>query len=227
MKKRGKKYKNALSLITPGKEYTKEEAIELIKKMNITSFDPSIEITLNLKKDGKKKAEPIRGAFVLPHGTGNSKRVLVIAKDKKDQETALKAGAEYAGDIDMIEKIEKENFFDYDVIIATPNMMPAIGKIGKLLGPKGLMPNPKVGTVTEDVETAVTEVKGGKVTYRSDSGNVIHGIIGKKSFDEQALLENLNTYINEIAKAKPANVKGEFIQKVTISQAMGPSITVK
>ena len=178
---------------------------------------------MNLNLDVKKADQQLRGSVVLPNGTGKAKKILVLAKG--DQAKAgTNAGADYVGDIDMITKIEKENWFDFDVIIATPEMMPALGKIGKLLGPKGLMPNPKTGTVTTDVAKAVEEVKKGKVDYRTDSYGNIHGIFGKASFDDDKLIENLTTFVNVILKAKPSTIKGNYVKNISISSTMGPGI---
>ena len=180
---------------------------------------------MNLNLDVKKADQQLRGAVVLPHGTGKSKKILVLTKG--DQANAAKtAGADYVGDIDMITKIEKENWFDFDVIIATPDMMPMLGKIGKLLGPKGLMPNPKTGTVTTDVVKAVEETKKGKVNYRTDSFGNVHGIVGKVSFDENKLVENLNAFVEAIMKVKPTTVKGNYVKNISISSTMGPGIKI-
>ena len=178
---------------------------------------------MNLNLDQKKADQQLRGAVVLPHGTGKSNRILVLAKG--DQAKAAEAAkAEFVGDMDMINKIEKENWFDFDVIIATPEMMPMLGKIGKLLGPKGLMPNPKTGTVTTDVTKAIEEIKKGKVNYRTDSFGNIHGIFGKASFKEEQLVENLKAFVNVILKAKPSTIKGTYVKNITISSTMGPGI---
>ena len=197
----------------------------MVKETSITKFDSSIELALRLNLDTKKADQQLRGAFVLPNGTGKTKKVLVIAKG--DQAKAAEtAGADYVGDIDMLEKIEKENWFDFDTMIATPDMMPALGKLGKILGPKGLMPNPKTGTVTMDVKKAVEEVKKGRIEYRTDSFGNVHTIIGKVSFDETKLLENLNAFVSLIIKTKPAVVKGAYIKGITISSTMGPGIKI-
>lgn len=225
MSKRGKKYVEALSKIDKTKTYTKEEAIKLAKETSTTKFVSSIEVAIKLNLDTKKADQQLRGALSLPNGTGKDKKVLVLTKGDK-AEKAKEAGADYVGDADMIEKIEKENWFDFDVIVASPDMMPLLGKLGKVLGPRGLMPNPKTGTVTVDVEKAVTEVKSGRVEYRTDSYGNIHGIIGNTSFEEEKLLENFNTYIDTIIKAKPSTVKGDYMKNVSISTTMGPGIKV-
>ncbi len=226
MKKRSKKYTEALSKIDKSKVYTKEDAVKLVKETSISSFDGSVEIAMRLNLDTKKADQQLRGAIVLPKGTGKTKKVLVIARGPKAQE-AKDAGADYVGDTDMLEKIEKENWFDFDTIIATPDMMPLLGKLGRVLGPKGLMPNPKTGTVTMDVAKAVEEVKAGRVEYRTDSYGIIHGIIGKVSFNEEDLLANLDAFIGQIIKVKPATVKGEYIKSISISSTMGPGIKIE
>jgi large subunit ribosomal protein L1 len=221
--KKGKKYVEAASKIEKSKAYTKEEAIKLVKETSTTKFDSSVEIAMRLNLDTKKADQQLRGAIVLPNGTGKTKKVLVLAKGPKATE-AKEAGADFVGDMDMIEKIEKENWFDFDTLIATPDMMPALGKIGKILGPKGLMPNPKTGTVTMDVKKAIEDVKKGRVEYRTDTFGNVHALIGKVSFTNDALLENLNAFINVILKAKPSVVKGAYIKNVTISSTMGPGV---
>ena len=225
MKKRGKKYLEALSKIEKGKAYTKEEAIALVKETSVSSFDGSVELALRLNLDTKKADQQLRGAIVLPNGTGKTKRVLVIAKGEAAK-AAKEAGADYVGDMDMIEKIEKENWFEFDTMIATPDMMPALGKIGRVLGPKGLMPNPKTGTVTMDTKTAVEDVKKGRVEYRTDSYGNVHVIIGKVSFDAEKLIENLNAFVSLIIKTKPSVVKGKYILNVAVSSTMGPGIKI-
>jgi len=221
--KKGKKLVEALKLVDRTKVYTIEEAVALVKKTAITKFDSSVEIAMHLNLDTKKADQQLRGAVLLPNGTGKTKRVLVLTKG--DQATAAKnAGAEYVGDLDLIEKIEKENWFDFDVIIATPDMMPALGKIGKVLGPKGLMPNPKTGTVTTDVVKAVTEVKKGRVEYRTDSFANVHALVGKVSFTDEALIENIKAFVSLIIKSKPSTVKGKYIKNVSISSTMGPGV---
>ena len=223
--KKGKKYVEALSKLEKNKVYTKEEAIKLVKETSTTKFDSSVEIAMRLNLDTKKADQQLRGAMVLPNGTGKTKKVLVLAKGPKATE-AKEAGADFVGDNDMIDKIQKENWFDFDTLIATPDMMPALGKIGKILGPKGLMPNPKTGTVTLDVKKAVEDVKKGRVEYRTDSYGNVHALIGKVSFTNEALLENLNAFVNVIVKSKPSVVKGTYIKNVTISSTMGPGVKV-
>lgn len=225
MKKHGKKYVEAIQKVEKTKLYTKEEAIKLVKDTSTTKFDSSVEVALRLNLDTKKADQQLRGAIVLPHGTGKTKRVLVIAKGEQAKK-AKDAGADYVGDTDMLEKIEKENWFDFDVMIATPDMMPLLGKLGRVLGPKGLMPNPKTGTVTVDVAKAVSEVKAGRVEYRTDSFGNVHGIIGKVSFTEEQLLENLNAFVAAILKVKPATVKGDYIKNVSVTSTMGPGIRI-
>ena len=223
--KKGKKYVEAASKIEKNKAYTKEEAIKLVKETATTKFDSSVEIAMRLNLDTKKADQQLRGAIVLPNGTGKTKKVLVLAKGPKATE-AKEAGADYVGDMDMIEKIQSENRFDFDTLIATPDMMPALGKIGKILGPKGLMPNPKTGTVTMDVKKAVEDVKKGRVEYRTDTFGNVHALIGKVSFTNDALLENLNSFINVIVKSKPSVVKGTYVKNITISSTMGPGVKI-
>ena len=226
MKRRSKKYTEALSKIEKNKVYTKEEAIKLVKETSTSSFDGSVEVAMRLNLDTKKADQQLRGAIVLPKGTGKTKKVLVIAKgDKANQ--AREAGADYVGDVDMLEKIEKENWFDFDTMIATPDMMPLLGKLGKVLGPKGLMPNPKTGTVTMDVTKAVEEVKAGRVEYRTDSYGNIHGIIGKVSFSDEDLLANLDAFVTHIIKLRPATVKGDYVKNISVASTMGPGIKVE
>lgn len=226
MKNRSKKYNEAASKIEKNKLYTKEEAVKLVKETSISKFDGSIEVAMRLNVDPKKADQQLRGAIALPKGTGKEVRVLVIAKGDNAKK-AQEAGADYVGDVDMIEKIEKENWFEFDTMIATPDMMPLLGKIGRILGPRGLMPNPKTGTVTMDVEKAIAEVKAGRVEYRTDSYGNIHGVIGKASFSEEDLLENLNAFVANILKVKPATVKGEYVKNISISSTMGPGIKIE
>ncbi len=226
MKKRSKKYTEAMSKVERGKVYSKEEAVKLVKETSTSSFDGTVEVAMRLNIDTKKADQQLRGAIVLPKGTGKSTKVLVIARGEKATQ-AKEAGADYVGDVDMLEKIEKENWFDFDTMIATPDMMPLLGKLGRVLGPKGLMPNPKTGTVTLDVAKAVNEVKAGRVEYRADSYGIIHGVIGKVSFSDADLLENLNAFVAAILRVKPATVKGEYVKSISIASTMGPGIKVE
>ena len=223
MSKHGKKYVEASKKCNRNQLYNLDEAIKLVKDTSVTKFDSTVEVAIKLNVDAKKSDQNLRGSFVLPNGTGKSKRVLVIAKGDAANK-AKEAGATYVGDKDMIDKIANENWFQFDVIVATPDMMPELGKIGKILGPKGLMPNPKTGTVTTDVAKAVNDINKGMISYKTDSFGNIHSIIGKVSFDEKALKENLTYVVSTVAKAKPASVKGVFINSITISSTMGPGI---
>ena len=197
MKKRSKKYREALEKLEKGKLYPLEEAVKLVKETSTSKFDGTVEIAVRLNLDTKKNDQQLRGAIVLPHGTGKTKKVLVLAKGDAAK-AATEAGADYVGDVDMINKIEKENWFDFDVIIATPEMMPLLGKLGKILGPKGLMPNPKTGTVTMDTKKAVEDVKKGRVEYRTDSYANVHAVVGKVSFDDNKLIDNVNAFMDVI-----------------------------
>ncbi len=223
--KKGKKYVAALEKIEKGKLYTKEEAVKLVKETSVANFDASVELAMRLNLDTRKADQQLRGAVVLPKGTGKTKKVLVIAKGEAAK-AAKEAGADYVGDTDMLDKIQKENWFDFDVMIATPDMMPALGKIGRILGPKGLMPNPKTGTVTLDTAKAVEEVKKGRVEYRTDSYGNVHVLIGKVSFSEEDLLENLSAFVSLIIKSKPAVVKGTYVKNISIASTMGPGIKI-
>ena len=223
--KKGKKYVEAAAKIEKGRAYTKEEAIKLVKETSTTKFDSSVEIAIRLNLDTKKADQQLRGAIVLPNGTGKSKKVLVLAKGALAT-TAKEAGSDYVGDTDMIDKIANENWFNFDVIVATPDMMPALGKIGKVLGPKGLMPNPKTGTVTMDVKKAVEDIKKGRVEYRTDSYGNVAALIGKVSFDEAKLVENMDAFVSLILKAKPASVKGTYVKNIAVSSTMGPSVKI-
>lgn len=223
MKKHGKKYVEASKKVDKDKLYSLDEAISLVKDTSISKFDGTVEVAIKLNIDAKKSDQNLKGSFVLPNGTGKTKRILVIAKG--DQAVKAKdAGADFVGDKDMIDKIQNENWFDYDVIVATPDMMPELGKIGKVLGPKGLMPNPKTGTVTADVEKAITDINKGMVTYKNDSFGNVHTIIGKVSFDNNKLAENLSYVVKTISQAKPSTVKGTFINSITVASTMGPGI---
>ncbi len=223
MVKRGKKYQEVAKLVDKTKSYSIEEAMELVKKTSITKFDASVDVAFRLNVDSRYADQNIRGAIVLPHGTGKSKRVLAITNNVKAAEDA---GADFVGGKDMIEKIQKENWFDFDVIVATPDMMGELGKIGRVLGPKGLMPNPKTGTVNPDIAKAVQEIKAGKVAYRVDKNGNINVSIGRVSFEPNKLVENFKTLKDAIAKAKPASVKGVYFRNVKVTTTMGPSICI-
>lgn len=225
MKKYSKKYVEVSKNLEANKLYTKEEATKLVKNTSTTKFDSTVEVAIKLNIDAKKSDQQLRGSLVMPAGTGKSKKVLVIAKGAFADE-AKNAGADYVGDKDMIDKIKTENWFDFDVVVATPDMMPEVGKIGNILGPRGLMPNPKTGTVTPKVEGVISDIKKGMIEYRTDSYGNIHTIIGKVSFDEKALEENLRYVVSTISKNKPATVKGELITNISISTTMGPGIKV-
>lgn len=225
MKKRSKKYNEALSKIEKGKAYTKEEAIKLVKETSIAKFDASVEVAMRLNLDTKKADQQLRGAIVLPKGTGKNVRVLVVAKGDAAAK-AKEAGADYVGDADILQKIEKENWFEFDTMIATPDMMPLLGKLGRVLGPKGLMPNPKTGTVTMDTAKAVTEAKAGRVEYRTDSYGNVHALIGKVSFNDSDLIENLDSFVSQIIKIKPSTVKGDYIKNIAVTSTMGPSVKI-
>lgn len=224
MAKFGKKYLEVAKLVDKNTTYSVADAVALAKKACFTKFDSSVEVSFNLNVDPRHADQQIRGALVLPHGTGRSQKVCVIAQGDKERE-ALDAGAEYAGGKELLDKIAK-GFFDFDVIIATPNMMGELGKLGRVLGPKGLMPNPKTGTVTMDVAKAVEDVKKGKVEYRVDKEGNINVLIGKVSFDDAKLVENFNAIRDVIVKARPAAVKGTYIKNLTLSTTMGPGIKV-
>lgn len=223
--KRSRKYLEASSKLEKNKKYSKAEAINLVKELASAKFDETVELSMNLNLDTKKADQQLRGATVLPNGIGKSKKVLVIAKGAQ-AEAAKEAGADYVGDTDMIDKIANENWFDFDTLIATPEMMPALGKIGRVLGPKGLMPNPKTGTVTVDVKKAVEDVKKGRVEYRADSYGNVAVMIGKVSFDAEKLLGNLDAFVSLIQKTKPSVVKGKYIKSITVSSTMGPGVKV-
>jgi len=221
----GKKYQDSVKLIEKGKLYDTAEALALVCQTSKAKFDETIEIHVRLGVDSRHADQQVRGAVVLPNGTGKKVRVLVFAKGDNVQ-AALDAGAEYAGGAEYAEKIQKENWFDFDVVIASPDMMPVLGRLGRVLGPKGLMPNPKAGTVTPDVARAVKEAKEGKIEYRLDKTNIIHCPIGKASFGPDKLTENFNTLIGAIIKAKPAAAKGQYIKSCVIASTMGPGIKI-
>lgn len=224
MPKQGKKYLEAFKLVEPQKLYEPEEAIELAKKTASAKFDETVEVAVKLGVDPKHADQQVRGAVVLPHGTGKTKRVLVFAKGEKARE-AEQAGADFVGAEDMVEKIQG-GWTDFDVAVATPDMMGTVGRLGKILGPKGLMPNPKVGTVTMDVVRAINEIKAGKIEYRTDKAGNIHAPIGKVSFDNDKLLANFQTIIDTLVRVKPAAAKGQYMRNITISTTMGPGIKV-
>ena len=223
--KRGKLYQESAKLIDRTKDYDAKEAIETLTKMPKRKFDETVELHVKLGVDSKQADQQVRGTVVLPNGTGKTQKVLVFAKGDKAKE-AEAAGADFVGAEELVPKIEKENWFDYDVIVATPDMMGVIGRLGKILGPKGLMPNPKSGTVTMDVTKAINEIKSGKVEYRLDKSNIIHLGFGKLSFGADKLAENYETVMDAIIKAKPAAAKGQYIKSIAISTTMGPSIYV-
>ncbi len=223
--KLGKRYSEIKQLVDRSVLYDPSDAVKLVQETGKAKFDETVELHVRLGVDSRHADQQVRGAVVLPHGTGRTKRVLVLAKGPKADE-AKEAGADYVGDDDLIEKIQKENWFDFDVIIATPDMMGKLGRLGKVLGPKGLMPNPKAGTVTMEVTKAVNDVKAGKIEYRLDKSNIIHCPIGKVSFGQEKLEENLKTVMTAIIKAKPAAAKGQYIKSCSLSSTMGPGIKV-
>ena len=223
MAKKGKKYVDSAKLIDRAAQYDVNEAMELVIKTATAKFDETVELHVKLGVDSRHADQQVRGAIVLPHGTGKTARVLVFAKgDKADEARA--AGADYVGDMDMVEKIQKENWFDFDVVVATPDMMGVVGRLGKVLGPKGLMPSPKAGTVTPNVTQAVNEIKAGKVEYRLDKTNIIHCPIGKVSFGPEKLGDNLNALMGAIIKAKPAAAKGQYVKSCVAASTMGPGV---
>ncbi len=220
---KGKKYVDSAKLIDRAAQYDVNEAMELVIKTATAKFDETVELHVKLGVDSRHADQQVRGAIVLPHGTGKTARVLVFAKgDKADEARA--AGADFVGDMDMVEKIQKENWFDFDVVVASPDMMGVVGRLGKVLGPKGLMPSPKAGTVTPDVAKAVKEVKAGKIEYRLDKTNIIHCPIGKVSFGPEKLTENFNAIMGAIVKAKPAAAKGQYIRSCVVAATMGPGV---
>ena len=223
--KRGKKYVEAAKAINRTTLYDVAEAVSLVKQTAVAKFDETIEAHIRTGCDGRHADQQIRGAVVLPHGTGKTVRILVFAKDAKAAE-AQAAGADYVGGMELIEKIQKENWFEFDVVVATPDMMGVVGRIGRVLGPKGLMPNPKAGTVTMDVTKAIKEIKAGKIEYRLDKTNIIHVPLGKASFTDEQIADNFQTLIDAINKARPAAVKGQFLKSVVLSSTMGPSVKI-
>ncbi|MGI6747361.1 MAG: 50S ribosomal protein L1 [Anaerovoracaceae bacterium] len=225
MPKRGKNYKETAKLIDRSIQYDVSEALGLILQTAKAKFDETVEVHIRLGVDGRHADQQVRGALVLPHGTGKTKKVLVFAKGPKASE-AEAAGADYVGAEELAEKIKSENWFDFDVVVATPDMMSVVGRLGKILGPKGLMPNPKSGTVTMDVEKALQEIKAGKVEYRLDKTNIIHTPIGKVSFGKEKLADNFNALLEAVIKAKPAAAKGQYLKSVTVVTTMGPGIKI-
>ena len=223
--KRGKRYVENAKQIERGNLYDKDEAIALVKKTAVAKFDETIEVHLRTNCDGRHADQQIRGAVVLPHGTGKKVRILVFAKDAKAEE-AKAAGADFVGADELIPKIQNEGWFEFDVVVATPDMMGVVGRLGRVLGPKGLMPNPKAGTVTMDVAKAIEDIKAGKIEYRLDKTNIIHVPIGKASFTEEQLGDNLQTLVDAVVKARPAAVKGQFLKSITLASTMGPGVKI-
>ena len=221
----GKKYIDSAKLIDRSQQYDVEDAMDLVVKSSKAKFDETVEIHIRLGVDSRHADQQVRGAIVLPNGTGKSARVLVFAKDAKAEE-AKAAGADYVGGMELVERITKENWFDYDVVVATPDLMGVVGRLGKVLGPKGLMPSPKAGTVTPDVTKAVQEIKAGKIEYRLDKTNIIHCPIGKSSFGVEKLAENFNALVAAVVKAKPAAAKGQYIKSCVVASTMGPGVKV-
>mgnify|MGYP001519608845 CR=1 FL=1 len=225
MKKRSQKYVEALAKVEKGKAYTVDEAVKLVKETSTTKFDGSVEVAIRLNVDTKKADQQLRGAIVLPKGTGKTTRVIVIAKGEAATK-AKEAGADYVGGEELIPKIQNEGWLDFDVVVATPDMMGVVGRLGRVLGPKGLMPNPKTGTVTMDPAKAVADAKAGRVEYRTDSFGNVHAVIGKVSFSEEDLKENLNAFVSTIMKIRPASVKGDYVKNIAITSTMGPGIKI-
>ena len=223
--KRGKKYTEAAKLYDKASQYETEEAVSLIKKTAFAKFDETVEAHIRLGVDGRHADQQVRGAVVLPHGTGKTVRVLVIAKGEKIDE-AQAAGADFVGGEELVPKIQNDGWLDFDVVVATPDMMGVVGRLGRVLGPKGLMPNPKAGTVTMDVAKAVADIKAGKIEYRLDKTNIVHVPVGKVSFSEEQLTENFDTLMDALIKAKPAAAKGQYFRSVTLTNTMGPGIKV-
>ena len=225
MAKKSKKYVEALGKIDRTKLYESKEALALVSEIATAKFDETVEAHIKLGVDSRHADQQVRGAIVLPHGTGKTKKVLVFAKGEKAKE-AEAAGADFVGAEDLVQKIQKENWFDFDVVVATPDMMRVVGRLGRVLGPKGLMPNPKSGTVTFDVTKAVEEIKAGKVEYRLDKSNIIHVAIGKVSFGGEKLAENFNVLMNAIIKAKPSAAKGQYLRSISVTSTMGPGVKI-
>ncbi len=223
--KKGKKYQDSVKLIEKGKYYDTAEALDLVCQTAKAKFDETVEIHVRLGVDSRHADQQVRGAVVLPNGTGKETKVLVFAREGKAEE-AKAAGADYVGAEDLVQKIQSENWFDFDVVVATPDMMGVVGRIGKTLGPKGLMPSPKAGTVTPDVARAISEIKSGKIEYRLDKTNIIHCPLGKASFGKEKLVENFNALMGAIIKAKPAAAKGQYLKSVTVASTMGPGIKI-
>ena len=223
MPKRGKQYRDAVAKYDKANLYDAAEALKIAVESAHAKFDETVEVHIRLGVDGRHADQQVRGAIVLPHGTGKTKKVLVFAKGAKAQE-AEEAGADYVGAEELAQKIQTENWFDFDVVVATPDMMGVVGRLGRVLGPKGLMPNPKAGTVTMDVTKAINDIKAGKIEYRLDKNNIIHVPLGKASFEEDALRENFQTLIDAINKAKPSTLKGQYLRSVTIAPTMGPGV---
>ena len=226
MRKFGKKYVEASKKVEKNTLYSATDAVKLVKETNVTKFDSTIDIAIKLNVDPKKADQMLRGSLVLPNGSGKSKKILVLAKGEQAK-VAKELGADYVGDKDLIDKIKTENWFDFDIIVATPEMMPEVGKIGNILGPRGLMPNPKTGTVTPKVDTVINDIKKGMVEYRTDSYGNIHGIIGKVSFSDEDLLANLDAFVTHIIKLRPATVKGDYVKNISVASTMGPGIKVE
>ena len=225
MANKSKKYTQAVAKIDRTKLYDSKEALDLVAEIATAKFDETVEAHIKLGVDGRHADQQVRGAIVLPHGTGKTKRVLVFAKGEKAAE-AQAAGADFVGAEDLVQKIQKENWFDFDVVVATPDMMGVVGRLGRVLGPKGLMPNPKSGTVTFDVTKAIEEIKAGKVEYRLDKNNIVHVPVGKVSFGGEKLAENFATLMSAIVKAKPASAKGTYLRSITVASTMGPGVKI-
>jgi len=222
---RGKNYKESAKLVDKAISYDPADAFDLVVKASKARFDETVELHIKLGVDSRHADQQVRGAIVLPHGTGKTRKVLVFCKEERVQE-ALDAGADYAGGQDLVDRIQKENFFDYDVVVATPDMMSVVGRLGKVLGPKGLMPTPKAGTVTPNIEQAVSEIKAGKIEYRLDKTNIIHCPIGKVSFGKEKLVDNYQTLLDAVNKAKPAAAKGQYIKSCVTASTMGPGVRI-